>query len=378
MTLELNRLTSVVQKMGQELAQQLVQLAQTWLATYSEEGAALREGAAKIGAAVPTEEHLGSVSFLPDPPPRFTAIGADGAQIQPDRHGVALYYVINVGSLVYRHGSGETPKAYSVPDFRYHEDDLYEGTLLVAGNLLDVRRDYAEVRQLAKLVEAEPEGPTLALVDGTLLMWLMEDLPAERRQKKFDDYLAQLDQIRHAGAAVAAFTSRPRYGEVGKLLHLASLNGDVRQANPEENPLLHVPDAAIFNFLKPGERSARFVSPKPVNKMYTSKGHQIHYFYVNVARKGEKPAVARVEVPEWVVKAPGLLKLVHGGVVAQSRIAGGFPYVLARADELAYVSGPERQRLEEMVGTALLDAGLASSPSSKALYKSMTRQSRRY
>jgi hypothetical protein len=385
MTLELNRLTATIQEMGHELAQrersfaQLVTQAQTWLAAFSEEGDTLRDDAAKIGAAIPSDEPLGAAFPFPDPPERFTAIGSDGAQVQPDRHGVALYYVINVGSLVYRHGSGETPEARSVPDFRYREEDLYEGSLLVSGNLLDVRRDYAEIRQLADLVEVGPAGPTLALVDGTLLMWLMEDLPAERRQEKFDAYLAEMDRICHHGAAVAAFTSRPRSGEVGRLLYLASLGGDTSEAKPEKSPLARLPDAAIFSFLAPGERSAHFISAKSVNNTYYApKGHRIHFFYVNVAGAGEEPAVARLEVPEWVTRSPELMALVHGGAVAQSRIAGGFPYVLARADELAYVSGPERQRLEEMIGTSLLGAGLASSPSSKALYKSMTRQSRRY
>ncbi|MBN1177999.1 MAG: DNA double-strand break repair nuclease NurA [Anaerolineae bacterium] len=384
MTLELNRLTNAVAEMGRTIAGQeqtferLLAQARTWLAEFSDQGGALRDAALKIGAAVPTTEPLAAAFPLPHVPPRFTVIGADGAQIQPDRHGLALYYLINVGSLVYRHGSGETPQARSVPQLCFREQELYEGALLVSGNLLDVRRDLAELTHLADLVEAEPAGPTLALVDGTLLMWLMEDLPAQGRKEKFDAYLAQLDRIRRKGAAVAAFTSRPRYTEVGKLLHLAAMGGDPRQAEGQPNPLERLPDGDIFAFLASGERSALFVSPKPINAtVYTSEGHTIHLCYVNVAGAGEKPVVARVEMPAWVAETPPLLELVHGGVVAQSRIVGGFPYVLARADELAYVSGPERQRLEEMVGTAMLAAGLSPSASSKALYKSMTRRAGR-
>jgi len=111
---------------------------------------------------------------------------------------------------------------------------------------------------------------------------------------------------------------------------------------------------------------------------YDARGHAVHFFYVNVAREKEPPVIARIEVPAWVVRAPGLLSLVHGGVVAQCRIAGEYPYVLARADELAYISGPERERLEEMVGTAMLRHGLPPTLSPKAFYKSVTRRGRRW
>jgi hypothetical protein len=69
--------------------------------------------------------------------------------------------------------------------------------------------------------------------------------------------------------------------------------------------------------------------------------------------------------------------LVHASVVAQARITGDYPYVLARADELAFISGPERRALDDMVTTALLRAGIPSALSPKAAYKELTRQPRR-
>jgi hypothetical protein len=97
-----------------------------------------------------------------------------------------------------------------------------------------------------------------------------------------------------------------------------------------------------------------------------------------VAETVREPIIARVEVPAWVVGESDLLALVHGGIVAQCRIAGGFPYVLVRADELAYISGPERERLQEMVETSLLAAGLSRSLSPKAFYKTLTRSGKRW
>ena len=68
------------------------------------------------------------------------------------------------------------------------------------------------------------------------------------------------------------------------------------------------------------------------------------------------------------------LPFVHTAIVAQARVAGDYPYVLARADELAYVSGREREAFQDMVTTALLRAGVRTGISPKAYYKTLTRQ----
>ena len=384
MTLELSRLTRAVREMGQALAgrerafSQLVQQARAWLAEFADRGAELARAAKEAGAAVPTGEPLNLVGALPDVPERFTVIGTDGSQVEPDRHGIALYYLLNVGSLVYRHGSGQTPEACSVPRLYHRDADLYDGGLQVAGNLLDVRRTQAEVQHLADLVEAEPAGPTLALLDGSLLLWILENLPSEIRREKVQAYLGQFGRIHEKGdVALAGFVSRPRADEVGRLLHLARLGGDVQAARTEPNPLGHLPDRAVFSFLPPGARSALFASTCGADReLYESGGNGVCFFYVNIAAEGEDVVIGRVEVPAWVTERPELLALVHGGVVAQCRIAGGFPYVLARADELAYISGPEREQLNEMVAAALLAEGLRPALSSKAQYKRMTRRGR--
>ena len=381
MTLDLTRLARAAEEMGHALARQerefgnRVAEARLWMEAFAEMGPTLQEAAADVGAAIPTSEPLNTVVACPPVPQRFTVIGADGSAIGPDRHSAALYYLINIGSLVFRHGSGEAPEARSIPTLAFRDEDLYEGDLLVSGNLLDVRRDCAEIAHLADLVEAEPPGPTLALVDGTLILWVLEDLPATARKEKITFYLRQMERIREKGAALAAFISRPRHTEVGKLLHLAQTGGDPARAREEKNPLARIPDRAIFAFLPPGARSALFTSPNGINRnYYQPAGHEVQFFYLNVAAEGRAPVIARVEVPQWVVENPDALSLTHAGIVAQCRILGGFPYVLARADELAYISTPEREQLEEMMGAALMSAGIVPAPSPKAYYKGLTRR----
>ncbi len=381
MTLDLTHLSRAANEMGRALARQEQELgsrvaaARLWMEEFPESGLSFQEAAAEAGAAIPTSEPLNTMRACPPLPQRFTVIGADGSAIGPDRHSLALYYLINIGSLVFRHGSGEAPEARSIPTLAFRDEDLYEGDLLVSGNLLDVRRDCAEIAHLADLVEAEPPDPTLALVDGTLILWVLDDLPPAGRKEKIAFYLRQMERIREKGAALAAFISRPRHTEVGKLLHLARVGGDPGRARAEKNPLERIPDRVLFASLPAGARSALFVSPSGINRnYYVPAGHEIRFFYLNVAAEGREPIIARVEIPCWVAEDADALRLSHAGIVAQCRILGGFPYVLARADELAYISGPEREQLEEMMGNALMSAGIVPAPSPKAYYKGLTRR----
>jgi hypothetical protein len=380
MTLELSQLTQPVRSMGKAVAKRqqahadLVDLARQWLVDYADQGAALRAAARRVQAAVPTDEPLDAVHPLPPTPERFTVAAADGSQIQPDRHGAALYHMINIGSLVYRHGSGEAPEARSQAALGYTEDDLYEDGIPVSGNLLDIRRDMAELERLADICEGEQPKRTVALVDGSIVLWVLRDRPAGARSGKVMAYLDRLDRIRDSGGVVGGFISRPGYDEVTRLLHLVSVGGETKKAKQQPNPLEHLPDRAVFAALPPGARSALFISPKEINQQdYARRGHTVHFFYLNLVKEGERPVIARVEVPAWVANDVEKLEMLHGAIVTQARITGDYPYALARADELAYISSQERAALEDMVATTLIRAGLRANPSPKAYYKRLTR-----
>jgi hypothetical protein len=384
LTLELSKLTGQMQVMGETVAARrrrytdLVALARRWLTDYADQGPQLRHPARSARAAIPTDEPFDAVHPLPPSKERFTVAAVDGSQIHPDPHGAAFYHLVNIGSLVYRHGSGQAPEPHSEPALGYTEDDLYESDMLVAGNLLDVRRDLAEISHLAEICVSEEPESTVALVDGSIILWVLTDLPKQGRERKVASYLEQLDRIRTAGAVVGGFISRPRRSEVTRLLYLASIGGNQRSSEEKPNPLEHLPDRAVFQMLPPGARSALFISPSPINNDYYSRaGHTVQFFYLNLSKTKTNPIIARVEAPAWVVENPHKLSLLHSAIVAQAHITGDYPYALARADELAYISGQERRAFDEMVKTALLQAGVRSDPSPKAYYKDLTRRGRR-
>ncbi len=373
MTLSLAHLIPQVEKMAEELAEERVHRqkvlgkVQELLSLYSISAFDFKAKAKELGAAIPSHE---PIDHREPPKPidsPFFAIAADGSQIQPDRHGIALYYLINVGSIVLKEGSGETPTPKSTPYLYYKDEDLYEGNRLVQGNLLDVRRELAELQELAARVKEvaekakEREIPILALADGTLLLWVLEE-EKDRHLDKIRAYVEEIEEIRKAGALLAGFISRPRYTEVVDLLRLVHFGEEPFSYPPHRRPWGRLTDAALFSFLPIGWRSALFECSSPLNDCYGES--RIFFFYLNIA--GE---IARIEIPGWIVQSQELVDLVHGAILKQSENTRGYPYVLERAHELAVIRASERRSLEEMIERAMFRRGLSPLVSPKERWK---------
>jgi hypothetical protein len=395
MALELNKLTKDVNALSQNLAVRLAELekqlpaAQAVLRAIGVADEALQRKVAaarqhRWAGAIPTAEAVGEAFPLPAAPARYNVMAADGSQIYPDRHGVALYYLINIGSIVFRCGLPQAPSTSSQPEVYYQEDDLYEDEGGQKPKVkIDAERDRAELAELARLAEAAAAaGParSVALLDNGLLLYLSLQVDDQALIRELlNKYIDQLDRLAASGAAVAGVVDRPRAASVVRLLHLNSL--EPQQITDEALRRLgdweRLNDGALFDFLQPGERSALFVHASPANEIYYApRGHSLYFFYVNAGRPG-KDALLRVEVPEWVAGDPERLDLVHLALVEQSRVSDGFPYVLMRAHELAVVTVSERRSFDEMVMGALIRQKLRPGISQKAQGKAWTGAGRR-
>lgn len=392
MTLELNQVAPQVRAMGQSLDKHIaarkaaVEEAQALLRKFSTEFSALNERIARaeriqakqrfdwVGAA-PTAEALADSYPLPVCPERVTVIASDGSQILPDRHGITLYYLINVGSIIYRHGSNRKPEAYNpTPILCYDPEELFDeqGQLISAGEV-NVKRDMAEVAILAELAARNTGSaePVITLIDGQLTLRVI-DLPFDQQQKCQDDYIATLNRLREAGALVAGYIDRPRSTFVVALLHLASLEPKkISEESLRHNTFRHLTDTDLFHFLGPGERSAIFAVRAKGTEKYDYAGHGIHFFYLNVSLNPAAPNPVRVEIPAWLVNDPPALDCLHAAAVRQARINGGFPYVLARAHELAIISTEERQAVEMMLAVEMRRQGLTPALSAKQFNKTL-------
>jgi hypothetical protein len=389
MTLELNKVTRQIDHMGHVLAGRaahqgkVLPAARALLHAFADKQEELclvaeSEPGRRLRCASPGDERLDAANPSPALPDAVTIVAADGSQIYPDRHGIAFYYAINIGTIVFRHGSGQAPQARTEPKLCYTDGEVYPEGAPVSSDLVSAERSLAEMQALAQATLAEPEAgpPRLALGDGPLLIWLQRaDLPQGRQERILADYLDCLDRLRLGGATVSGFVSRPHSAEVVALLYLAQLKPEARQQvkSLAETDYRGLTDRALFSDLSPGERSALFVRGTAANLDFRDRGHTVYFFYVNTGSD-----LARVEIPEWVARDAGRLGLVHAAVYDQCRCNNGYPYVLTRADELAVILGEEREALEGMIMQTMVRHGLSLPElSRKAQQKATARWRRR-
>jgi hypothetical protein len=395
MTLELNQVALQVKAMGRSLAEQrplrneALQQAQTLLRQFSTEYTVLEERVRRaeralqtqrfdwVGAA-PTTEALAQSYPLPAGPERMTVIASDGSQILPDPHAITLYYLINTGSIIYRHGSNQKPETYNPrPRLYYELEELFDdqGRLISAGEV-NVKRDMAQLEVLVNLAPAYTQTikePVIALMDGQLPLRVI-DLPFNLQQAHQDAYIDLLDILAQSKVLLAGYIDRPRSTFVLALMLLASLEPEaITEENLHHNPFRHLTDLDLFDFLGPGERSAVFAVKAKGLDRYNQAGHAIYFFYLNVSKSADLPHLARVEIPAWLAADPQALDTLHAAVVQQAQITGGYPYVLARADELAVISTEEREAVELMLAVEMRHQGLRPEISLKQRNKNAYR-----
>lgn len=399
MTLELNQIALQVRAMGQTLKnqtnqrqdsqQQITTLLHEFSTAYTTLEDRVRQAEKVqqqqrfewVGAA-PTNEPLAQSYPLPRQLDKVTVIASDGSQILPDQHAIALYYLINVGSIIYRHGSNLKPETFNPkPILCYDQKELLDeqGRLISLGEV-NVRRDLAELEVLVDLAthhtKANPE-PVITLMDGQLALRVI-DLPYHRQQESQKTYLTMLDRLRDSRALLAAYIDRPRSTFVISLMHLASLDA-INENSLRHNQFRYLTDVDLFReVIKPGERSAIFITKAKGLDLYTQTGHEVRFFYLNVSLSQTNPILARVEIPAWMAANPELVDMLHATLVRQARLAANYPYVLARAHELAIISTEERQAIDMMLAVEMHRQGLKPVLSAKQQNKNLLTGQERY
>lgn len=378
MTLEFDKVVSQVQRMGQALAARSTTMSErltlAWerLSLVSDVEAVhrrialVRERDAGFRGAALLHEPADRAYPLPPLPSRATILAADGSQVYPNAHAAALYYLINVGVFVYRHGTDALPTPLTEPHLYYTDEMLYdkEGRL-ITNAAVNARRTVQELETLAKAVKAQTlapvHGPLLALVDGPLLFWAGKDVPDSKElQAEYLGWLVYLHDLHANGPqgerqpiCLAGYVDRPSSAFLIGLLHLMCLApDDVRRPMLETNGDLEglTDQPLLFKLLKPGERSALLVQQSPQNKRYHDKDpkYEIACFYLNVSASPPYH-LARVEVPLWVAREAELVNIVHALVYDQCQLMWRYPYALTRADELAVVRNHERAQLNDLI-----------------------------
>jgi hypothetical protein len=316
-----------------------------------------------------------------------TLVGVDGSQIYPDRHGIATYYLINTGSIVLRQGTGETPSIASHPRIYFDDADVYdEGYRVRDAEYINRLRHREELATTVELAEAERTRlggdigrPILALTDGPLLPWMPLRAGEADLRRDVEHAAEGLDRLRRAHVIPVGYIDRPSSAYVLRTLELADMPiEEINRRRLRQGPFRQITDRLLFGDLKPNERTALFASTSELNQHFAEAGHRVVFFYANMARaSGANDAIiARIELPEWAARDVASLDSLQQALSADCALTG-YPYVLARAHELAVVSNAERAQFDSMIERSMLRCGLRPATSIKAEMKRLTGAHRR-
>jgi len=312
---------------------------------------------------------------LPPRPEDYSALAVDSSHIPPQRHSPVACFLINLGLAFLRYGGEAEARLESHPRLFYRPEELVlrePGGFReqpIEGAVLGLKRTVEEASFLARSVATVSSSPSLALWDGSLILWPLagQGFPGfVREELLLRGFLPALDRIMRAGVPLAGYISSPHTAEVVNILRLAlcphpdcdcdlSCKGRRRPCEVLDG----LEDRDLFSrLLMPGERSPVFASRSSVVLSYYGI-HRILFFYLRTPDE-----IARVEVPQWV-RERGALPLVHSLVYDQCLRGGGYPAVLMEAHQQAVLSGSDREYFWTLLREVWEGQGLPYTPSSK-------------
>lgn len=310
----------------------------------------------------------------PAPPPRATLLAVDGSQRLPTRHDPFLYYLLNIGVIIYRHGEASAPQTLTAPRLVYPSDDLtHDITEEFTASNVSIRRDLAEIALLAQTAQAQRgPDPVLAVMDQRLQYWPIGSSDQAASSEIMADWLDAMSAIEQSGGWLVGYIERPETGALINLLY--ALDWGQPDFDPTRLNQRHpVTDADLYRpLLQPGQRSPVFevINPSDNYRRFSDAGQNISFFYL---RPPQADDLARVDVPLWAAQQPGVIEQIHALLVDQCYILGRYPYILTRADEIAVVQPRDQEYLDGLIALELQRRGISGDLTGKQWGKEWTR-----
>lgn len=317
--------------------------------------------------------------YKPPPlPQNFTVIATDGSHIDVDRHKSTRCYLINIGAALLGYGAQPSARLESFPQLYFGDEELVIAPdkgrgQLVEGPLLGIKRAVEETKSLASLAhELPPDSATLALLDGSLILWNLEAYPEFVTEALLDKgFIPCLEKIRELKIALASYISFPRSTDVVNALRVAICPYEAPDCDrycPDKikncDKVAGVQDRELFiELLGEGERSALFTSQSSVVQKHYGE-HRVYFFYLRLDDE-----IARLEIPQWVAEDEALLNLTHGLVLDQCRRGHGYPVALSEAHEQAVVTAADREEFWRVVESLMVEEKLPTPTSAKSFSK---------
>lgn len=325
---------------------------------------------AAFQSATPLEP-LDTTKELPIPPYAHSVFATDGSQISPSHHEIAYCYLINIGRVMLHYGQSLFPVLDSIPEVFYTQEDLYESRQwgIPTDEWLGYRRTVSEIEALAEMAYrwVKPPGaheePNLALVDGSLIYWFLENLPTPARDQLLPRIFQAWEQLKAARVPLISYLSANRHTEAVRFLRYGACPYDVPdcQTYCDKSQGKKLPcqtceplrDTTLWQtLLAPGQRSLLWRSASPILELYPEE-FMIHFCYVNVGTE-----IARVEFPAWLAADVNLLEQSLGILLAQVYKGYGYPVAIAESHNQAVVRSSDRARFFALLEREMIKAGL--------------------
>ncbi len=309
-------------------------------------------------------EPLETCIDIPVPPKVHTVISTDGSQIAPNHHEIAYCYLLNIGRVVLHYGQNRQPLLDSIPEVFYRPEDLYISRQwgIKTEEWMGYRRTASETTVLAELACASKgEAPALAMVDGSLIYWFLEQLPMDARDRILPPILEAWQQLHQAQIPIMGYLSASRNIDCTNFLRLLACPHAVPDCKSYCPDQLEKVPCKLFDTLRdttlwgtklqPGQRGPLWRSNNRILELYEQ---QIVYFcHVHVGSE-----IARIEVPAWVAENTAMLNQALGLMLAQVHKGYGYPIAIAEAHNQAVVRGGDRTRFFALLERQMIKAGL--------------------
>ncbi|MBW4644079.1 MAG: DNA double-strand break repair nuclease NurA [Goleter apudmare HA4340-LM2] len=309
-------------------------------------------------------EPLETCIDIPVPPKIHTVVATDGSQIAPNHHEIAYCYLLNMGRVVLYYGQNRHPLLDSLPEVFYRPEDLYMSRQwgIRTEEWMGYRRTASEAKVLAELaITAKGEVPILAMVDGSLIYWFLEQLPVDARDRILPPILEAWQQMHDAQIPLMGYLSASRNVEGMNFLRLLACPHPVPDCVSYcPNQLEKVPckifeplrDTALWSTqLKPGQRGPLWRSNARILDLYLDQ--KVYFCYVHVGTE-----IARIEVPTWVAENSAILDQSLGLMLAQVQKGYGYPVAIAEAHNQAVVRGGDKARFFALLEKQMIKAGI--------------------
>ena len=347
-----------------------------------------RTGAASDRPYLAARAEAGLVGgYAPLPTPEGWQVAAvDGSHIDVDRHLPVPCFLVNLGGCVLTYGPEPGAAFFSQPYLATEAADLHivdpanpSQEEPVSGPLLGLVRTVRELEELARVVGELPAHlPTLALVDGSLVLWGLSGQgyrPFVREALIRDWLLPALERLRDLSQrgilTLAAYVSLPRSTEVTNAIRCCLCPHDLPQCrgscNNRRSALAPCNlandflDRDLFRHLLPsGWRSPVYRTDSSVPRDHYGEDQQVYFYYINGGTE-----IGRVEIPRWVAEDENLLALNHALVLDQCQRGQGYPVAISESHELAVLRTSDRRLFKQLVAEILERQGLTSYTSEK-------------